>query len=149
MGVHSPILCCEGNIRGHTSWVCIHPYSVVKATSVAICRGYALTHTLMKAIMYSLLSAVKPGTVSVKWGGAVTTHRSIQTPVVGNPLEDRKDPYAPTHQTESCPLTLIWLLSCLLDLCHYRCIGHSFLFVSWGRGMGGVSSYIFLSSLPF
>ena len=140
MGVHSPILCCEGNIHGRTSWVCIHPYSVVKATSVAICCGCALTHTLMKAIVYSLLCAVKPGTVSVKWGGAVTTHRNIQTPAVGNPLEDRKDPHAPTHQTESCPLTLIWPLSCSLDLRHYRCTGHSFLFVCWGWGWCPVTS---------
>ena len=26
MGVHSPRFCCEGNIRGHMSWVCIYPY---------------------------------------------------------------------------------------------------------------------------
>ena len=64
-GVHSPIFCCEGNIRGRTSWVCIHPYSVVKATSVAVCRGCAFTRTLMKAVVYSLPCAVKPGTMSV------------------------------------------------------------------------------------
>ena len=43
---YSPILCCEGNIRGHTLWVCIHPYSVVKATSVAIHRGCAFSKDL-------------------------------------------------------------------------------------------------------
>ena len=26
MGVYSPIFCCEGNIRGRTLWVGIHPY---------------------------------------------------------------------------------------------------------------------------
>ena len=106
----------EGNIHGCTSWVCIHPYSVVKATSVAVHRGCALTHTLMKAIVYSLPCAVKPGTVSVKWGGAVTTHISIQTPAVGNPPEDSEDPHPPTHQTERCPLTLIQPLSATLLL---------------------------------
>ena len=66
MGVYSPILCCEGNIRSCTSWVCIHLYSVVKATSVAVRRGCAFTHTFMKAIEYSLqLCAVKPGTMSM------------------------------------------------------------------------------------
>ena len=79
-GVHSPVLCCEGNIRGRTSWrvcihpycvartssrVCIHPYSFAKATSVAERRGCALTHTFIKAIVYSLPCAVKPGTMSV------------------------------------------------------------------------------------
>ena len=37
----------EGNIHGWTSWVCIHPYSFVKATSVAIHRGWVFTHTLL------------------------------------------------------------------------------------------------------
>ena len=46
-GVHSPILCHEGNIRGRMLWVCIHPYSVVKATSVAVYRGCVLTHILL------------------------------------------------------------------------------------------------------
>ena len=64
-GVHSPIFCCEGNIHGHTLWVCIHPYSVVKATSVAVYCGCALTHTLMKAVVYSLPCAAKASMMSV------------------------------------------------------------------------------------
>ena len=37
----------KGNIHGRTSWVCIHPYSVVKATSVTVCCWCAFTHTLL------------------------------------------------------------------------------------------------------
>ena len=47
VGVHSPVLCCEGNILGRRSWVCVHPYSVAKATSVAVRRGCAFTRTLL------------------------------------------------------------------------------------------------------
>ena len=65
MGVHSPILCCEGNICNCMLLVCIHPYSVVKATSTAVRRWCAFTHTFMKATVYSLPYAVKPGTMSV------------------------------------------------------------------------------------
>ena len=48
VGLHSPVPCCEGNIRGHTSRVCIHRYSVAKATSVAVRRGCAFTRTLLR-----------------------------------------------------------------------------------------------------
>ena len=37
----------KGNIHGCTSWVCIHPDSVVKATSVTVCCWCAFTHTLL------------------------------------------------------------------------------------------------------
>ena len=49
VGVHSHIFCCEGNICGCTSWVGIHQYSVVRATSVALCGQRAFTHTFMKS----------------------------------------------------------------------------------------------------
>ena len=68
----------------------------------------------------------------------MTTHTIVQTPAVGNPLEGHKDiPPPPTHshhQTESCPLTLIWPFSCSLDPHCYRGTGHSFLFFG---GFGG------------
>ena len=64
-----------------TLWVCRHLH-LMKATSVAVRRGYAFspilccegnirgcgcefTHTFMKAIVYSLPCAVRPGTMSV------------------------------------------------------------------------------------
>ena len=70
-------------------------------------------------------------TLSVKWGGAVTTHTSMQTPTVGNSLEGHNPPPPPPppNQTESCPLTSIQPLYCSLDRHRYRCTGHSFLFV--------------------
>ena len=48
VGVHSCIFCCEGNICGHTSWVGIHQYSVVRAISVALRCQCAFIHTFMK-----------------------------------------------------------------------------------------------------
>ena len=88
--------------------------------------------------------------VTVRWGGAVTMHISMQTPQLVTHWKVAKTPPHPPppththHQTESCP-PLIRPLSRSLDLHYYRCAGHSFLFVCWG---GGGSSYIFLSSLP-
>ena len=76
-----------------------------------------------------------PHTQAYKHLQLVTYWKAVKTP---------PPPHPPHHQTESCPLPLIWTLSHSLDLYHYS--GHSFLFVG-GVG-GGVSSYIFLSSLP-
>ena len=63
VGVHSPVLCCEGNIHGRTSWVCIYPYF----------------HESNRLIEYSLQPcAVKPGTMSMcKYCNRVTTSVAV------------------------------------------------------------------------
>ena len=105
-------------IRNSTPHLCL-----VVAVSVAHSHTQTCTHTL------TVRSLSREG----QWPHT-RLYKHLQLVTHWKATKTSPPPTHSHHQTESCPLTLIWPFSCSLDPHCYRGTGHSFLFFG---GFGG------------